>query len=364
LCIQAARLQSRALDLNRPPWEIHIIEGLDAVPGVPPDSYAMLLKIHHAAIDGTSGLELTTVLHDLDARADPPPPAEPWHGEPVPPPWDLMARAGMNSAMRMARLPQPTWSNPFDEAPSMRSFTPPATPPRTRFNGTVSAHRVFDAIVVPFERLRTTRAAVPGSTINDVVLTIVGGALRKYLRDKNELPATSLVSMIPVSVRAESDVSEGNQVAAMTAAIGTHINDPVERLAAIHEATKEAKAQLKAIGAQRMVEMAEIMPGALVALAARLSSQAGVVNYTDPAYNVVITNVPGPQHALYSLGAKLVRPYGLSMVHDGMGLMHCAQTYLGEMYLSFTGCREMLPDPAFYADCLRDAHDELVAAAG
>jgi hypothetical protein len=138
----------------------------------------------------------------------------------------------------------------------------------------------------------------------------------------------------------------------MTAALGTHITDPVERLAAIYEATKQAKAALNAMGARRMMEIAEIMPGALVALAARQISESGAANFAHPNYNTVVTNVPGPEHALYSLGAKLVRPYGLSLVHDGMGLMHCAQTYLGEMYLSFTACRTMLPDPALYAEFL------------
>ncbi|TML14482.1 MAG: DUF1298 domain-containing protein, partial [Actinobacteria bacterium] len=143
----------------------------------------------------------------------------------------------------------------------------------------------------------------------------------------------------------------------------THIANPVERLAAIHEATKQAKAALHAMGARRMMEIAEIMPGALVALAARQISETGVANFSHPNYNTVVTNVPGPEHALYSLGAKLVRPYGMSPVHDGMGLMNCAQTYLGEMYLSFTACRTMMPDPALYAESLRDAHDELVSAA-
>jgi WS/DGAT/MGAT family acyltransferase len=368
LCIQAARLHSRALDMSRPPWEIYVIEGVDGVAGVPAGSYAMFMKTHHAAIDGTSGLELTTVMHDLDPLAEPPEPTEEWHGEPVPEPWDLLARAGANSAMRMARFGMPSWTtpgfgqNPFEAAAPTQPTTPPPTPPRTRFNGTVSAHRAFDSVVVPFEGLRQSRTAVPGSTINDIVLTIVGGELRRYLTSKQELPTDPMVAMIPVSVREPGDVNPGNQVAAMLSHLGTHIADPVERLAAIHESTIRAKADLNAVGARRMVEMAELMPGALMALAARQSSEAGLANIVDPTYNVVVTNVPGPQHTLYSLGARLVRPYGLAMVHDGMGLMHSAQSYVGEMYLSFTACREMLPDPAFYAECIRASHDDLVRA--
>ena len=186
---------------------------------------------------------------------------------------------------------------------------------------------------------------MPGATINDVVLAIVGGALRQYLIANNELPSDPLVAMIPVSVREPGDTSAGNQVSAMFSNLGTHIPDAVERLAAIHEATSQAKAGLNAMGARRILEIAELMPGALVALASRQSSEAAANNFTNPTYNTVVTNAPGPQHTLYSLGAKLVRPYGLSLVHDGMGLMHCAQTYVGEMYLSFTVCRTMLPDP-------------------
>jgi WS/DGAT/MGAT family acyltransferase len=365
LCIQAARLHARPIDMTRPPWELYVIEGVDGIADVPAGSYAMLMKTHHAAIDGASGKELTAVLHDLDPRAEPPAPTEEWHGEEVPEPWELLAKAGANNAMRMARFAPSPWS-PFnlETSPPPRSFSPPAVPPRTRFNGSVSSHRVFDSIVVPFEGMRATRRAVPGATINDVVLTVVGGALRRYLLSKDELPSIPLVAMIPVSVRTPDETSvDGNKVAAMTAALGTHIADPVERLAAIYEATKQAKAALNAMGARRMMEIAEIMPGALVALAARQISESGAANFSHPNYNTVVTNVPGPEHALYSLGAKLVRPYGLSLVHDGMGLMHCAQTYLGEMYLSFTACRTMLPDPALYAEFMRDAHDELVSAA-
>jgi diacylglycerol O-acyltransferase / wax synthase len=365
LCIQAARLLARPMDLTRPPWELYVIEGVDGIHDVPSGSYAMFMKTHHAAIDGSSGRELTAVLHDLDPRAEPPAPTEEWHGEDVPESWELLAKAGANNAMRMARFGPSAWSpSSFATSQPPRSFSPPAVPPRTRFNGTVSSHRVFDAIVVPFEGMRATRGAVPGATINDVVLAVVGGALRRYLLSKNELPLTPLVAMIPVSVR-EPDATDvdGNQVAAMTTALGTHIANPVERLAAIHEATKRAKAALHAIGARRMMEIAEIMPGALVALAARQITETGAANFAHPNYNTVVTNVPGPEHALYSLGAKLIRPYGLSPVHDGMGLMNCAQTYLGEMYLSFTACRTMMPDPALYAESLRDAHDELVSAA-
>jgi WS/DGAT/MGAT family acyltransferase len=368
LCIQLARLHARPLDLDRPPWEMYVIEGLDAVAGTPPGSYAMMLKTHHAAIDGVSGMQLITALHDVDPRAEPPPaPAEPWEPDPIPPHWELMARAGANNVARMARMVDPSrWfaPPPTPSAPPPTMAPAPPVPPRTRFNGTVSSHRVFDAIEVPFEGLRQTRSAVPGATVNDAVLAVVGGALRRYLHDTGELPADPLVAMIPVSVRTADDPQFGNQVAAIVAGLGTHIADPVERLGAIRDATSIAKERFDAVGARQLVELAELVPGTMIGQASRLSSEMGLANQLNPPYNVVVTNVPGPEHALDSSGARLVRQLGIGMVHDGMGLMHSAQTYLGEMIISFVACRTMLPDPAVYAECLQASHDELVRAVG
>jgi WS/DGAT/MGAT family acyltransferase len=366
LCIQLARLHARPLDLDRPAWEMHVIEGLDAVDGVPPGSYAVFLKIHHAAVDGASGMQLITALHDRAPDAVAPVPTEPWEPEAVPPPWELMARAGANSVARMVRMTNPArWFEPPRPPGTLADLAPPPAPPpvppRTRFNGTVSAHRVFDAIEVPFDGLRGSRAVVPGATVNDAVLAVVGGALRKYLQEKDELPTDTLVAMIPVSVRAAGDVSPGNQVAAITTGLGTHIADPLERLGAIRDATSVAKERFDPVGARQLVEMAELMPGSMIGQAARLSSQMGLANQLNPLYNTVVTNVPGPDHVLYSMGARLVTQTGMGMVHDGMGLMHSAQTYVGAMVISFVACREMLPDPALYAECLRSSHDELVA---
>jgi diacylglycerol O-acyltransferase len=366
LCIQLARLHARPLDLDRPPWELYVIEGLDRVEGTPPGSYALFLKIHHAAVDGASGMQVITALHDVDPSAEPAPAPEPWAPEPIPPAWELMARAGANSVARMARMVDPArwFEAPPMPAPSFRDTTPPPVPPRTRFNATVSAHRVFDAIDVPFDGLRHARATVPGATVNDAVLAVVGGALRRYLEGVGELPAEPLVAMIPVSVRTADDAAGGNQVAAIMAGLGTHIADPVERLAAIRDATSVAKERFDPVSARQLVEMAEVMPGSIIGQAARLSSQMGLANQLQPIYNTVVTNVPGPEHALYAMGARLVKQTGMGIVHDGMGLMHSAQTYVGSMVISFVACREMLPDPATYVDCLRASHAELIRRTG
>jgi len=364
LCIQTARLYARPLDITKPLWEMYVIEGLDNVEGLPPGSFALVTKIHHAAIDGVSGAEITGVIHDLEPEGSVPPPAVDW--EPDREPWapELIGRAWMNNLQRpfhFARVMADTVPalTRLTEGFHARRFQPPAPVPRTRFNATVSPHRVVDGRSFPLRALRQIKRAVPGATVNDAVLTLVGGALRHYLDAKGELPRSSLIAMAPVSVRSEDQSqTQGNQVSAMSVALGTEEADPV------HAGANASKALTQAIGARLMTDYGQFVPSALAGLAARLYTRAGLANQMQPMFNTVVTNIPGPQHALYMGGARMTTLYGLGPVGDGMGLIHPVFSYCGEITVSFTACREMIPDPAFYSECIDRAFAELCHATG
>ena len=239
-----------------------------------------------------------------------------------------------------------------------------AEAPRTRFNGKVSPHRVFEAATFELQDVKDIKSAIPGATVNDAAITIVGGALRKYLQAHDELPESSLAAMAPVNLRSDSEKGTGgNVVSALTVQIHSDIEDPLERLAAVHEGTSNAKQMAAAVGAKSMTDYSQFIPSMLTAQAARLASRWGLMNRMKPTFNCVITNVPGPQVPLYSTGAKMVTNFGTGPVLDGLGLFHAIGSYCGQFVISATSCRDMMPDPAFYRECLQASFDELKAAA-
>ena len=372
LCIQAARLHSRPLDMSRPLWEFTVIEGLDAIAGLPKGCYAIVSKVHHAGIDGVSGVDLVEAIHDLEPYPESVRAAQrPWTGERVPNPVELIVRAQLNnftqpfrfaevlarSVPAVGRLTQGLARKEFESA-SVR-------PPRTRFNRLVSAHRVIESRQFDLQEVRAIKNNVTGATVNDVILTVCGGALRRYLESKHELPDDPLVAMAPISVRsAEGKGAMGNQISAMTVALGTHIADPLERLDAVHYSASASKEMNNAIGARLLTDYSQFIPSTTAALAARVYTQMGLANQMNVPFNCVITNVPGPQVPLYSAGARLVTQHGLGPIFDGMGLIMPVFSYCGHINISFTSCREMVPDPEFFAQCLQDSFDELKHACG
>lgn len=367
LCIQVARLASRPLDLTKPLWEMYVIEGLDGVEGYPPGCFALLIKVHHAAVDGVSGVELTAAIHDLTPEiVEPPAPETPWRGEPLPTDADLLTRAAWKTAMQPWRMMGNLASAAVRERASLRAQVPPVPPttgvaPRTRFNAAISAHRVVDAHLLALDELRAVRALSPGCTVNDVVLAVVGGGLRRYLDEKGELPRESLTAMCPISLRSETERGMGgNQVGAMVIPLGTDIASGRSRLGSIHARTRAAKELNNAVDAQALTDYNQYVPAATAALAARMSSAIALSGaQAAPPYNTVVTNVPGPQVPLYMAGAQALDMYGIGIPHDNMGLMNTVGSYCGRVALGFTACREMLPDPARYTECLVDSFTEL-----
>lgn len=368
LSILVARLHARPLDRSRPLWEAYIIEGLDNVEGLPKGCYAMFLKIHHAAIDGASGVEIISALHDL--TPSPPPPRQEAAPvlDPGPSRAEMLWRAykvNMFAPFRLARLVTegiPAWRR-VHEGVKAKKFRTLGDKERTRFNAAVSPHRVSGAADFDLGLIRKMKDAVPGATVNDVILSIVGGSLRSYLLDKGELPEGSLVAGAPVNVRKSEDAAAaGNQVSMMVIALGTDIVGPRERLQAVHEGAVGSKAYHEAVGARLMTDMTQSLPAELAALGVRAALGSGLMAGMKPIFNTIVTNVPGPQLPLYMGGALVVRSYGLGPCLDNMGLFHAVTSYNGQIAVSFQACREMMPDPGFYEQCLYAAYADLQAA--
>ena len=370
LCIQAARIFARPLDLTRPPWEYTVVEGLDNIPGIPKGSFAIITKVHHSAIDGMSGIDLLEATHSLSPDDPAPDLKDDWKPEQKPPVTELLFRSYVNAVTNPVRqvriLAQAVpgigryIKGVFDKELSVEES---GSAPRTLFNGPISSNRVIEGRTFALNDIKNARILSEGCKINDVFLTIIGGALREYLRDKKDLPDASMRAMVPISVRSSGEKNEmGNQVAAMVAPLGTHIADPAERLRYVHAQTVNSKAITESLGAREMTEMSQSSPALFMALGARLYSRLGLAKRINPVFNTIVTNVPGPPVPLYSAGARLVSMHGLLCLTDGQGIGHVVQSYVDQATIGFTACREMMPDPEYYSQCLQNSFDALIAA--
>ncbi len=379
LCIQIARLHARQVDLRRPPWEITVIEGLNSVPGVPKGSFAMALKLHHCAVDGMASVQMIAALHDLAADAPRPAgPAGPWRPAPLPSTSDLLARTAINAALHPLRVGTVLASSAPKAVRGLATLpgkliggvvsrvaagSVPSFPPKTRFNQTVSPHRVFEARFHDLADFKRIKASVPGSTINDVALAYVGGALRTYLQGHDELPDESLVAACPVSLRDAGDESSGgNVLSGRLQTLGTDIADPLERLAAIAEATAASRSGSDQSTTTQVLELIGTVPTSLLGITAKAAS---VLPFSGPTVaNTTVTNVPGPSEPIFFSGARLVRAAGLGPLVAGLNLIHVVASYNGTLSISATADRDALPDPARYAECMESAFQELLARAG
>lgn len=372
LCIQAARIHARPLDLTRPPWEFTVVEGLDNVRGYPKGCFAFVTKVHHSAIDGMSGIDLMEALHTLTPDAPPPPEPDNWKPEKKPGPVELLGKSYINALfnpMKQAQVAAQALPGVASAIKGLvaREFklSTDYVPPRTRFNRSISPHRVVEGQTFPLADFKSIRALVPGCKVNDVAIAVIGGALNRYLTAKNDLPKKTLTAMAPISVRSSGEKGDmGNQVSAMIAPLGSHISDPAERLEYVFKATGNSKAMTNALGARRMTEVSKVNPLFYMALGAQLFTRVSLAHRLAMPFNTVVTNVPGPPVHIYSSGARL-ESMALSLIclTDGLGLAHVVQSYVDEAYISFTACRDIMPDPEFYSQCLADSYEELLAAA-
>jgi diacylglycerol O-acyltransferase / wax synthase len=366
LWVQASRLHSQPLDLTRPPWELYIIDGLDTVEGFPPGCFAMFIKCHHAAIDGISGIELMNALHDLTPKGRDAPVDE-WHSEDPPGAVELVARAGLNLTQAPVRL----YRAAQQALPALQAL-PLVSPaartgrlPQTTLNARSTTNRVGDGLRFDLDTAKAIRKAVPGATVNDVVLAVVAGGLRSYLQAHDALPDRPLHAGVPISMRtAEEMGTAGNKISIMVVSLATDVEGALERLAVIQHATSTSKEISTAVGARALAQGAELFPGALLGGASRAMPHLGPIGVPAVTGNVCVTNVPGSQAPLYLCGARMESYFGFGPVYDYAGPIHLVVSYLGALFLSVTTCREIVPDTPFYVECLERSLADLVTAAG
>ena len=369
LMAQIARLQARQLDHSKPLWMAHIIEGLDNIKGVKPGCFAMYLKVHHAGIDGVTSQELQTAIHDLAPYQPDSSAYEPSSGpqeDTSPSAWNLLARVPLNTMIKSAKLGYglvTSLPGLVTAGIAARKNDKPDVPMTVFNDGRVSPNRVIDGRFFDLDDFKAIRASQPGSTINDAALAVLGGALRYYLDSKDALPDATLVAGCPVNVGTEEDAEEGrgNLLTLMMPPLHTDIEDPIERMRAIHEGTKEAKDTVEQIGSTTLTEIPMNLPAPLAKGLFPLIGELALRGKVLP-YNTMITNVVGIQKPIYLAGAQLVALLGTGPIIDQSGIFHTVFSYNGTMSLGFTACRDMLPDPHFYAECIDASFEDLKAA--
>ena len=364
-CIQAARSHARPLDQQRPLWEMYVIEGLDSFLDLPVGSFAVLLKIHHSAIDVSRRNEITALLHDVSPDSPPPAPPEPWFPEDAPGNFGLLWRAGFHAMTLPLRLAQPLAKSWTTLKAATTTFLGeflgrPQEFPLTRFNSEVSPHRVFETRRFPLAEFKTLRGLSPGATVNDVVLAVCAGGLRRYLDLQGELPDESLVAAVPIALRGDDDAV----FSWVRLELGTDIADPVARLVALRDLAASSEVMAEAVSARELAELAQQAPSAAIAATSKmLRSTSALLGQWTPLANCAIANVPGPQVPLYLQGARLTYLSAIMPIADGMGLVFSVTSYSDMLIVSFTACYEQLPDPELLAQCLRESFQEYLALA-
>ncbi len=359
-------LASYQLDRSRPLWELWVIEGVED------GMVAIFAKIHHAIIDGASGAGLSEILLDLE----PDPPQRDLVergnvGTHAPHPLDLMARGMLSFAVtpwRFGRLAGQlvrqgievarAASNPERTLPPMGIGTP-----RTPLNGEIGPHRRFATSTVPLDDVKAVKNAF-GVKLNDVVLELCAAAIRRWLIDQDELPDDPLIAQVPVSLRSEGDDEVGTKVGAMFTSLATDIEDPGERLLAIHAATQSAKEMREAMAVHKIMGLTEAAPPRMISLASRMYSLAQLDRNAPPPMNVIVSNVPGPPFELYMAGAKLKGMFPLGPLLYGNRLEITVISFMGRLDFGFMADRDNAPDPRVFADFIPEAMRNLEKAAG
>lgn len=365
----ASQIFSEPLDQNRPLWSMVFVEGLDSIPQVPKGSIAIISKIHHVAIDGVGGAGLLSLFLDFTPEKREIPEPKPYHPKPLPNDVSLIVNSTLSFAKDPLKFPKmvsntlkATLKAGFLTRMQMSELpTAPFTAPATPLNGLISARRKWNSAILSLERVQNLKN-IMGTTLNDVLLGICSGALRRYLLEKGKLPEKSLVAMVPISTRDKESQETNNQITAMLVQIATNIADPIERLEVIHENNNRGKTYQGAIGAKTLSSMADAIPFGIANQAARLYSRFKISEFHKPVFNVAITNVPGPRMPLYINGHKMITVMGSAPIIDGMGLIITILSYDGHITISPVSDANSMPDLDDFTRYLWESANELEAA--
>jgi diacylglycerol O-acyltransferase / wax synthase len=355
-----AHIASLPLDRAGPLWEMWVIEGIGGTDARDRGGMAVMMRVHHAAADGVTGARLLARL--CSTRPDAPPP-DPLDGPGDASPVEIAASGLVRLATRPWRLANVVPSTVATAVRTLRrarqglAMAPPFAAPPTPFNASITADRSIAFAELRLQAIKTVKNHF-NVTVNDVVMALCAGVLRRYLGKRDQLPEAPLLAMVPVSVRGRSDRPGHNQLSGMFCRLATHIDDPVERLNAIAHASAIAKEHNSAIGPTLLQDWTEVSPGAMFGLVMRLVAAGPRTN--TPVYNVLISNVPGPQTSLYFLGAEVVAMYPLGPIFHGSGLNITVMSLNGKLDIGIISCTDLVPDLWGLADDFRVALDELL----
>ena len=356
----AADVLARPLDRSRPLWEIHVVEGLEG------DLVAGVAKLHHSAVDGIAGTEVTANLMDLSPVLAERHPRPDGHQESVPGSLGLLRSAGANAGRRAfstARLPGRLAGTAMSLRGHNRSLggSPPAffSAPRTSLAAPLGTRRVVGLARVDLADVESVRQATR-ATVNDVILALSASALRVYLEERGELPEEPLCAFVPVSVRSEGDaMTDGvNRLSGMLVSLATDIDDPVLRLAAIAESSRLAKEQHVVMGEDLFAELAAMGVPALLRPIGRLVRGLGLTSRFPP-FNVVVSSFAGPTFPLYCGGAEMVAYHPFGPVIDGAALNITAMSYRGQIGFGLLGCRDAVPDIEMLSRLIPESMNQL-----
>ncbi|MDX6286553.1 MAG: diacylglycerol O-acyltransferase / wax synthase [Frankiales bacterium] len=347
-----SRLHGSLLDRQRPLWEGHLIEGLDD------GRFAVYTKMHHALLDGVSALRLLqrSLSTDPDARD-------------IAPPWAIGLGGAASSGTDLTGLLKGALSTAGDViglGPGLvrvaqrelrdRGLTLSLQAPRSMFNVAITGSRRFAAQSWPLERLRAIGKAAD-ATVNDVLLTVCGGALRSYLLEQRDLPDSPLIAMVPISLRTGDHEGGGNAVGSILCNLGTDVADPAERLSVVRRSMRVGKDAYTGLSSMQISALSAMIMAPLL-----VNSTLGAHRFTRPPFNLIISNIPGPADDLYWNGARLEGIYPLSIPLNGQALNITVTSNAGEMHVGLTGCRRSVPHLQHLLGFIDTSLDELAAA--
>jgi WS/DGAT/MGAT family acyltransferase len=372
-----SEIMSAPLDMTRPLWELYVIEGLNQVDGLGKNSFALVNKVHHCCIDGSGGNNIMAALSDLTPDALPIPPVETAQPDPVRnPPGPLQTVAGvyMRGLKNTYRGAVATgWRIPTLAKTAVDLYRGDIqaganlSVPTTRFNKTPGRGRMFAYLTLDLNAVKGVKAAHPGITVNDVMVSVVGGGMRHYFDAHDEHVEGCLGASIPKDVRKgeESKATSGNKVGGLFIRIHNEIEDPIERLRAVHASVAQAREFSREIDLDSIFP--HLMGGFMIPRVGktfvRLSQQHRLMERMGPTVmNTVITNVTGPNFPLYHAGAQMVSCAGIPPLLDSVGVAHAVYSYNGTITMSVTSCPQMMDDPEFYIECCQRSFEELKEA--
>ncbi|MCU0270712.1 MAG: wax ester/triacylglycerol synthase family O-acyltransferase [Acidimicrobiales bacterium] len=359
-----SRVASVPLPRDKPLWEAWVVEGLEH------GQWALLVKMHHATIDGVSGVEQMVHLFDLDAAGTSlPAPERTVRRGPLPTTLELASYAAVSKALSLVDAVPLAGRTVGALATIWRRRSAggtgggtPLTAPPSPLNGAITGERRVAFARLSLDTIKGVRRDT-GATVNDVVLTVCAGALRSYLERRGALPDQPLVAAVPVNVRTEDQRGRAdNRVSALFAQLPVDLDDPLDRLEAVRASTSAAKEEHEVIGPDVLQGWAEVTDPTTMSLALGLYSNLGLADRHRPAVSLTISNVPGPPFPLYMVGSEIVRTYPLGPVIEGAGLNVSVISYRESVDVGFIAAGNLLPDLQLLADELGASLAELVTA--